>query len=533
MSSLPRLLTVLWVTATLVFALASHAAEPTKDPIPMAQIEQLVAPIALYPDALLTQILMASTYPLDLVMANRWQEEHPDLKGEDLDKAVRGEPWDDSVKVLVQFPSVVGFMSDNLDWTQDLGDAVLSQMQDLVDAIQKLRREAELAGNLKSNDMQRVEKAGETIVIQPASAETVYVPTYDPAQVYGQTTPPATQYYPAVYTDAAYGYAATQPTATTVVTTENSYNEGLIGFGAGALVGGLLTAAILWDDHDDHIYWGGAGRWGGGSYWSQPNYWNNNGWRSANNININRDIDRNRVNTGDININKGISGNEINRWNHNPERRGGVRYRDQTTQARFVEQRKPGGIDRDEARGRLSGGDRPGDRPLKAPDLDRVRAEGAAGGKVTDLKDRQGSGQGRLDSARDRPAEGEARPKAQGKDKAVAKAKPKANAAAADRRPVNQASKRPAVADSKAQRPSRPEGAAARPQRPEARSASAASGAFKASRPQVDRAASNRGAASRSSAGRGNLGGGGARGGGGRSGGGGGGRGGGGGGRGR
>ena len=177
---------------------------------------------------------------------------------------------------------------------------------------------------------------------------------------------------------------------------------------------------------------------------------------------------------------------------------------------------KPGGIDRDEARGRLSGGDRPGDRPLKAPDLDRVRAEGAAGGKVADLKDRQGGGQGRLDSARDRPAAGEARPKAQGKDKAVAKAKPKANAAAADRRPVNQAAKRPAVADSKAQRPSRPEGAAARPQRPETRSAPAASGAFKASRPQVDRAASNRGAASRSSAGRASFGGGGGRGGGGR-----------------
>ncbi len=533
MSSLPRLFTALLVTATLALGLPSRAAEPTKDPIPMAQIEQLVAPIALYPDALLTQILMASTYPLDLVMANRWQEEHPDLKGEDLDKAVRGEPWDESVKVLVQFPSVVGFMSDNLDWTQDLGDAVLSQMQDVVDAIQKLRREAELAGNLKSNDMQRVEKAGETIVIQPASAETVYVPTYDPARVYGQSTPPATQYYPAVYTDAAYGYAATQPAATTVVTTDNSYNAGLIGFGAGALVGGLLTAAILWDDHDDHVYWGGPGRWGGGSYWSQPNYWHNNGWRSANNINVNRDIDRNRVNTGDININRGISGNEINRWNHNPERRGGVRYRDQATQNRFTEQRRPGGIERDEARGRLSSGDRPGDRPLKATDRDRVRAEGAAGGgRVSDLKDRQGGGQGRLDSARDRPAAGEARPKAQERDKARAKTKPKANAASADRRPVNQAAKRPAAADSKAHRPSRPEGAAARPQRSETRSAPAASGAFKASRPQVERAASNRGAASRSSAGRASFGGSGGRGGGGRAGGGGG-RAGGGGGRGR
>jgi len=532
MSLLSRLLIALLVVAIGGFGLPSRAAEPSKDPIPMAQIEQMVAPIALYPDALLTQILMASTYPLDLVMADRWLEEHPDLKGEDLDKAVRGEPWDESIKVLVQFPSVLGFMSDNLDWTQDLGDAVLGQMQDLVDAIQKLRREAELAGNLKSNDKQRVEKAGDTIVIQPASAETVYVPAYDPAKVYGQTTPPATNYYPAVYTDAAYGYATTQPVSTPVVTTDSSYNEGLIGFGAGALVGGLLTAAILWDNHNDPIYWGGPGRWGGGSYWSQPNYWHNNGWRSANNISINRDIDRNRVNTGDINVNRGISGNEINRWNHNPERRGGVRYRDQATQNRFAEQRRPGGIDRDEARGRLGDGGRAGDRPLKAPDLDRVRAEGAAGGRVADLQDRPIRGQGRPDSARDRPATGEARPKAQGKDKAVAKAKPKANAAAADRRPVNQAAKRPAVADSKAQRPSRPEGATARPQRPEARSAPAASGAFKASRPQVDRAASNRGAASRSAAGRGDFGGG-ARGGGGRSGGGGGGRAGGGGGRGR
>jgi hypothetical protein len=243
------------------------------------------------------------------------------------------------------------------------------------------------------------------------------VPAYDPAKVYGQTTPPASNYYPAVYTDAAYGYATTQPVSTPVVTTDSSYNEGLIGFGAGALVGGLLTAAILWDNHNDPIYWGGPGRWGGGSYWSQPNYWHNNGWRSANNISINRDIDRNRVNTGDINVNRGISGNEINRWNHNPERRGGVRYRDQATQNRFAEQRRPGGIDRDEARGRLGDGGRAGDRPLKAPDLDRVRAEGAAGGRGADLHDRQIGGQGRPDSARDRPATGEARPKAQAKDK--------------------------------------------------------------------------------------------------------------------
>lgn len=513
MSIQSRLLAVLMVTAAWGFVPLSPAAEPPKDPMPMAQIEQMVAPIALYPDALLTQILMASTYPLDLVQADRWQEEHEDLKGEDLDKAVRGEPWDESVKVLVQFPSLLGFMSDNLDWTQDLGDAVLGQMQDVIDAIQKLRREADLAGNLNSNDKQRVEKAGDTIVIQPASAETVYVPTYDPAKVYGQTTPPATNYYPAVYTDAAYGYAASQPATTTVVTTPDiSYNSGLIGFGAGALVGGPLTAAIMWDNHDDHLYWGGPGRWGGGSYWSQPNYWHNNNWRSPNTININRDIDRNRVNTGDININKGISGNEFNRWNHNPERRGGVRYRDQATQVRFADQRKRGGIDRDEARGRLSGGG----GSLKVPDRDRVRAAGSAGGGVADLKDRQGGGQGRLDSAKDRPAAADARPKTPIKDKAAAKAKPRADAGAAARRPVDQAAKRPALADSKVQRATRPEGVAASTQRPETRSAT--TGAFKANRPQVDRAASNRGAASRSADGLGNRGGG-ARGSGGRAGG--------------
>jgi len=526
MSTLSRLLAALSMALSLGFGTPSLAVESARDPIPMAQIEQMVAPIALYPDALLTQILMASTYPLDLVQADRWQQAHEDLKGEALDKAVRGEPWDESVKVLVQFPTLVRFMSDNLDWTQDLGDAVLAQMQDVIDAIQKLRREAELAGNLQSNDKQRVEKAGDTIVIQPASAETVYVPTYDPAKVYGQNTPPATNYYPAVYTDAAYGYAATQPATTSVVTTtDSSYNEGLIGFGAGALVGGLLTAAIMWDDHDDPIYWGGAGRWGGGSYWSQPNYWHNNGWRSANNININRDIDRTRINTGDIDINKGISGNEINRWNHNPERRGGVRYRDQATENRFAAQRKPGNIDRDEARGRLSGGDRPGGQPLKAPDTDRMRAEGAASGKVADLKDRQGTGPGKVTPAKDRPAAGETRPNVQGKDKAVAKAKPRADAAKADRRPVDQASKRPAVAESKIPRSTPSDGPAARPRPPEARSALGGEGAFQASRPQMDRAASNRGAASRAGAGRANFGGGGgggARGGGGRAGGGGG-----------
>ncbi len=128
---------------------------------------------------------MASTYPLDVVQANRWLKDHEDLEGEALQKAVDEEAWDDSVKALVFFPSVLEFMSDNLDWTQDLGDAVLAQQGDLTDTIQRLRGEADKAGALASNEAQRVEKSGDTIIIQPAQPEVVYVPTYDPVKVYG------------------------------------------------------------------------------------------------------------------------------------------------------------------------------------------------------------------------------------------------------------------------------------------------------------------------------------------------------------
>ena len=261
------------------------------DAIPADQLEQLVAPIALYPDALIAQILMASTYPLDVVQANRWLGDQEGLEGETLQTAVDQEEWDDSVKALVFFPSVLGFMSDNLDWTQDLGDAVLAQQGELTDTIQRLRGEADKAGALKSNEAQRVEKAGDTIIIQPAQPEVVYVPTYDPVKVYGQESPPATQYYPDAYADASSsydaGYAAGRasgesatsyvpsgtvvpaetvyPSTTSVVTTDDSTDEWL-SFGVGALAGGLLTAAIMWDDDDDwndRLYYGGGGYYGG------------------------------------------------------------------------------------------------------------------------------------------------------------------------------------------------------------------------------------------------------------------------------
>jgi hypothetical protein len=551
---------------------AETATKADADLFPADQLEQLVAPIALYPDALIAQILMASTYPLDVVQGNRWLAENQGLEGEALQTAVDQEQWDDSVKALVFFPSVLGFMSDNLDWTQDLGDAVLAQQGELTDTIQRLRGEADEGGALKSNDAQRVEKAGDTIIIQPAQPEVVYVPTYDPVKVYGEESPPA-QYYPDAYADASAsyeaGYAAARaagesatsyvpsgtlvpaetvyPTTTSVVTTSDDSTDEWLSFGVGALAGGLLTAAIMWDDDDDwndRIYYGGRGHYGGAGYWGGADYWNNNGWRAPANINVDRsrnlDIDRN-VQRGDVTVNRGIVGSEVKKWEHNPERRGGVRYRDASTENKFAARRQEGAIDRDAARGRAAGAD----RQLRAPDVGAVRREGAATGGLSKLAEDRGAGgragdlraperdQARRDGAAGGRAEGvrEQRPGGRGEARAKVQAKApearakaqarapaeKAKAAAATKRPVNREAKRPATTQVK-----RPAKAASRPQaqRPAAtRSSAPKSSAFKqASRPSTARAASNRGGASRAkSASRG--GGGAARGGGGRGGG--------------
>ncbi|RKT44053.1 DUF3300 domain-containing protein [Thiocapsa rosea] len=509
--SLAPIIVAVCVAVTPQLALGAESTTPPADAFPPEQIVQLVAPIALYPDALIAQILMASTYPLDVVQAKRWLDDHEDIEGGALDQAVKEEPWDDSVKALVFFPSVVAFMNDNLDWTQDLGDAVLAQQGEVTETIQRLRAEADRTGALASNEQQRVEKAGDTIIIQPAQPEVVYVPTYDPVTVYGESNPPAQSYYPDAYADATAsyqsGYAAGQ--AAEESASSGIGTDSLIGFGVGALAGGLLTAAIMWDDDDDwndRLYYGGRGYYGAPSYWARNEYWDNNGWREPANITVDRsrnlDIDRN-VERGDIEVNRGIVGNEVAKWEHNPERRGGVRYRDASTENRFAAKRGAANINRDAARGRLKSTD----RQVKAPNLDQVRREGAAGGKVAAV-------------AETRPAGGDARAKVQAKAPAVkakapaikAKAKPKVQAAAATKRPVNREVKRPAVAPAK--RPA----AASKPlaQRPAVPRASAPkASAFKASKPAVSRAASNRGGASRAAAGQRGGGGGAARGGGG------------------
>jgi hypothetical protein len=149
------------------------------------QLQRLVAPIALYPDSLVAQILAAATFPEQVVEADRWVGAHPDLKDEALGRAVDPEPWDPSVKALTAFPSVLGNMDKNLSWTSSLGDAYYNQQQDVMDAVQVMRQKAQAAGNLKSTPQQTVTTQGSTVEIEPAQPDVVYVPAYDPWLVYG------------------------------------------------------------------------------------------------------------------------------------------------------------------------------------------------------------------------------------------------------------------------------------------------------------------------------------------------------------
>jgi hypothetical protein len=149
------------------------------------QLQRLVAPIALYPDSLVAQVLAASTFPDEVVEADRWVQANPNLKGDDLGKAVDQQPWDPSVKALTGFPSVLGNMDKNLSWTSSLGDAYYNQQQDVMDAVQVMRHKAQASGNLKSTPQQVVKDDGDDVDIDPASADLVYVPAYNPWLVYG------------------------------------------------------------------------------------------------------------------------------------------------------------------------------------------------------------------------------------------------------------------------------------------------------------------------------------------------------------
>src|SRR4029079_19056911 len=244
-----------WVVLGLILAiwlaagpavLVAQAPEPQdaaqKQPFKPEELEQIVAPIALYPDSLLSQIFMASTYPLEIVQAARWQKEHPDVKGDAVAKAVEKETWDASVKSLVAFPDVLTMMNEKLDWTQKLGDAFLAQQKEVMEAVQRLRVRAKKAGTLKSSKEQAVKTepapAGaaqpQIIIIESKDPEVIYVPTYNPTVVYGAWPYPAYPpyyYYPPYYAPGAAFFS----------------------FSVGVVVGGAIWGNCNWGHSDIDI----------------------------------------------------------------------------------------------------------------------------------------------------------------------------------------------------------------------------------------------------------------------------------------
>src|SRR5580704_9460242 len=244
--------------------------------IPNDQLDSLVAPIALYPDPLLAQVLAASTYPLELVQLQNWLAKHGDLKGQALTDAVQKEDWDPSVQAMSAFPDLVKQLVEGIKWTTDLGNAFLAQQADVMDAVQRMRKKAQDAGNLKSTEQQKVEtkvvESKQVIVVQQANPEVVYVPTYNPTVVYG---PPVYPYPPIAYPPVGY-YAAGVA----------------ISFGVGLAMGAA---------------WGGG--WGYGCGWG-----GNNDITINNNNNFNRNSN---INSGNRPSNRPASGSSGNNWKHN------------------------------------------------------------------------------------------------------------------------------------------------------------------------------------------------------------------------
>jgi hypothetical protein len=292
-----------WTAWLLVLLLAAppwgiaQGTQETQESKPFKQDElaQMLAPVALYPDDLLTQLLIASTYPLEIVQAARWATKNKDLKGDKLTEALEKEDWDPSVKSLVNFPDVLSKMNENLEWTQKMGDAFLAQQKDVMDTIQMLRKKAQEAGNLKTTEQQKVVVEQETIVIQSASPEVIYVPSYSPAVVYGgwwwPAFPPPPPFFPFAPMVTPYG--------------------GALAFGAGVAMGAAWGYA-----------WGHS-NWRGGEV-------NINANRNTNiNNNINRDKYKNDMK------NKGLGEGGQGKWKHDASHRKGASYRDQGTAQKF------------------------------------------------------------------------------------------------------------------------------------------------------------------------------------------------------
>jgi len=264
------------------------------------QLEQIVAPIALHPDSLLSQILMASTYPLEIVEAFRWQAKNASLKGAALEEALKKQDWDPAVKSICGLPTVLKQMNDSLDWTQDLGDAFLGQKEELMQTVQKMRKKALDAGTLKSGEQQKVSQDGDIVVIESTKTDVVYVPTYYPTAVYGTWSYPA-YYYPPMYPP---------------------YPTGGVAFG--------FAVGIAW-----------AGCWGGCNWHGNDVDINVNNF---NNFNKNTSINPQKYNRDGAAGNKGS-------WNHNPEHRKGANYKDSKTAQKFGGSGSSNRVSKDQARG--------------------------------------------------------------------------------------------------------------------------------------------------------------------------------------
>jgi uncharacterized protein DUF3300 len=365
-----------WLFLGMVLLPPPPGAEDVPKPFKPEELDQLVAPIALHPDALVAQILMASTYPLEVVQAARLVKDKPDLKGDQLNDALKQYAWDDSVKSLVFFPQVLAMMNEKLDWLQKVGDAFLAQQQDVMAAVQRLRARAQAAGQLKSTPEQKVitepgaastspapagapatapPPAGQTapppttvevtqapptvIRIEPTNPQVVYVPSYNPTVVYGAWPPAYPPYYP--------------------------YPAGYFAAGAFTFAAGAAVGAALWSDCDWHR---------GGEVNINQSTVNN----FTNNVN-NRTEATKRAEQ--YSRGSGQAGQNRGQWQHNPEHRKGVQYRDTATQQRFNKSGPPNAEAREAFRGRTAQG------------TDAARAAQAGGAGQAGTRDRQGGPQ--------------------------------------------------------------------------------------------------------------------------------------------
>src|SRR5262245_23642542 len=279
---------------SVTFAQQTAAPAEQAPKIPNDQLDSLVAPIALYPDPLLAQVLAASTYPLEIMQLQQWLAKNKDLKDKALQDAVSKQPWDATVQALAALPDVVKRLADDIQWTTDLGNAVLAQQSDVMDAVQRMRAKAKGTGNLKSNEQMKVEtkvvENKQVIVVEQSKPDVVYVPSYNPTVVYG---PPAYPYPPVYYPPPGY-YAAGMA----------------ISFGVGMAMGAA---------------------WGGG--WCCNSGWGGNNEITINNNNsyVNNSNRQNQTNVSNRSGNRTGS----NGWQHNSQHRGGTPYANKATANRY------------------------------------------------------------------------------------------------------------------------------------------------------------------------------------------------------